>query len=95
MELKFRPRFNRDLLKLKGKKELNERIHSLIKLIKSAQNISELPGHKFLDKYKTRLRIKIKLNTKENYRMGLIVKGNAIWAERILPRPDFYKYYRR
>lgn len=95
MELRFRPKFRRDLLNLKGKIKLNQIIYEIIQQIKSARNITEISGHKPLDLYKTRFRIKIKLSEKENYRMGLIIKGNKIWFERILPRPDFYKFYRR
>ena len=95
MELRFRPKFRRDLLKLKGKEKLNNKVYSIIRQIKSARSISKIPGHKHLDQYKTRFRIKIKISEKDNYRMGLIIKGKTIWAERILPRPDFYKFYRR
>jgi len=95
MELRFRPKFKRDLLHLKGKAEANERIYTIIKQIKAARTISEIPGHKPLDEYKTRFRIKIKINEKENYRLGFILKGSVIWMERILSRTDFYKFYKR
>ena len=95
MELKFRPKFNRDLLHLKGKLGINHNIEIIIRQIKSAKDISKIPGYKTLDKYETRCRIKIKINHREDYRMGLIIKGHTIWIERILLRPDFYKFYRR
>jgi hypothetical protein len=95
MELRFRPKFRRNLLLLKGKTEINSRVFRIIKQIKSAETISEIPGYKPLDEYKIRFRIKIKISSREDYRIGFIMKGNAIWAERILPRSDFYKFYRR
>ncbi|MBL7893134.1 MAG: hypothetical protein JNL63_10925 [Bacteroidia bacterium] len=95
MELRFRPKFKRDLLKLKGKPKLNEKIYTIIKQIRSARTISDIPGHKALDEYKIRFRIKIKISEKENYRLGFILNNNTIWAERILSRADFYKFYRR
>ena len=64
MELKFRPKFKRDLLKLKGKPKVNEKILIILKQIKSARTISEIPGHKALDEYKIRFRIKIKISEK-------------------------------
>ena len=95
MELKYRPKFRRDILRLQGKSEVNEKIYAIIRQIKSAHSISEIPSHKPLDEYKMRYRIKIKLSEKEDYRMGFILKGNTFWAERILPRTDFYKFYKR
>ena len=95
MELRFRPKFRRDLLRLKGKAEANERVYNIIKQIKAARNISEIPGHKTLDEYKTRFRIKIKISEREDYRLGFILKGRVIWMERILSRSDFYKFYKR
>ena len=95
MELRFRPKFRRDLLHLKGKEEINEIIYGILRQIKSASTLSEIPGHKPLDEYKTRFRIKIKTTEKEDYRMGFIMQGNTVWAERILSRNDFYKFYRR
>ena len=95
MVLKYKPKFRRDLLQLKGKAQLSEKVFAVIKQIKSASSLSEIPGYKSLDEYKIRFRIKIKISDKEDYRMGLIIKNNIIWAERILPRPNFYKFYRR
>jgi len=95
MELKYRPKFKRDLIRLKRKTQLNEIIYSILRQIKSADSISEIPGHKMLDEYKTRFRIKIKISSKEDYRMGFILKGKTIWAERILSRNDFYEFYKR
>ena len=95
MELRFRPKFKRDLLKLKGKPELNQKIYAIIRQIKSARSISDIPSYKPLDQYKMRYRIKIKLNSKNDYRMGFILNGNVIWAERMLPRSDFYLFYKR
>ena len=95
MELRYRPKFRRDLLHLKGKAEINERVYSIIKQIKKAGSIAEIPGYKALDAYETRFRIKIKISAKEDYRLGFILKGGTLWAERILSRSDFYKFYRR
>jgi len=95
MELRFRPKFRRDLLRIKGKPAANERVYAIIKQLKSAHNISEIPGHKPLDEYKTRFRIKIKISDREDYRLGFILKGSVIWMERILSRTDFYKFYKR
>lgn len=95
MELRYKPKFKRDLLRQKGKVQLNEKIYTIINQIKSARSISEIPSYKPLDEYKIRFRIKIKINDREDYRMGLIIKNNIIWAERILLRPNFYKFYRR
>jgi len=72
MELIYKPKFRRDLLNLKGSKELDEQIYAIIKQIKAARDVSEIPSYKPLDEYKIRFRIKIKRNDKEDYRMGLI-----------------------
>ena len=40
MELRYRPKFRRDLLHLKGKAEINERVYSIIKQIKKAGSIA-------------------------------------------------------
>ena len=93
MELHFRPRFYRDLAKLKGKKALNTAIYHAIREIENAKSISGITGLQKLTDYKVYYRIKLKLSERENYRLGLAIRGNTVWLGRILPRKKFYRYF--
>ena len=90
MELIFRPRFKRDLQKIKDK-EVLQKISAKLRQIENAKNIKLIGGLVKLKKYVRYYRIKIKLSEQKDYRLGLMIKGKKVWAERITRRIKIYK----
>lgn len=93
MELRFRPRFYRDLSLLKGKKEISAAVYRVIRQVEEAKNISEINGLKKLVAYEVYYRIRLNISERDNYRIGLSIRGNKVWFDRILPRRKFYKHF--
>jgi len=97
MELRFKPQFKRDYLKIKNRKVktlLAAHLRHLLsqKTVPLAIGTGQLSK---LEKYETRYKIRITIDKKDDYRVGVVVKKNVIWAERILRRPSFYQHYKR
>lgn len=90
MELIFRPRFERDLEKIKDK-EVLKRISTILRQIENAKDIKLIGGLVKLKKYVHYYRIKIKLSERKNYRLGLMIKGKKVWAERVARRIKIYR----
>jgi hypothetical protein len=94
MELIFKPQFLRDYDAITNV-EIKRQLAATLSQIERATSPAKIGGIKKLDKYGRRHRIKIKLNEKDDYRLGLLIQGNRVWVERMLRRPKFYGHYRR
>jgi len=94
MELRFKPQFEKDYLKIKNNK-VKVLLAAHLRQIIQAETISQTGQLRKLEEYESRYKIRITINEKDNYRVGFVVKKNIIWAERILRRPSFYEHYRR
>ena len=94
MELRFKPQFKRDYLKIKNRK-VKILLASYLQKITRADTISDAGQLTRLEKYSSRYKIRITVNEKDDYRAGFEIKDDVIWAERILRRPSFYGHYRR
>ena len=90
MELIFRPRFKRDLQKIKDK-EVLQTISVTLRQIEAVNDIKLIGGLVKLGKYTHYYRIKIKLSERKDYRLGFMIKGKKVWAERIARRIKIYK----
>lgn len=90
MELIFRPRFKRDLNKIKDK-EMLKNISVKLRQIEKSANINQIGGLVKLEKYAHYYRLKIKLSVRKDYRLGLMIRGTKVWAERIAPRRKIYR----
>lgn len=77
--------------KLKKNERLFRFIIRKIQHIKLAKSLSAIDNIEKLDKYVVHYRIKIKLSEKENYRLGLIIRGKRVWMVRCEKRNKFYK----
>ncbi len=93
MVLKFDKKFYRDLNKIGDKELTAEIIPKVILNVKKARDISEIGHLKHLEKYSVRYRIKIKITDKRTYRIGVIIRGNAVWFVRLLHRTKIYKQF--
>lgn len=87
MELKYSGQFNRDVAH--RNRELSDEIHHAILNVKKAINISEIQNLVKLKKYKVHYRIKIA----NDYRIGIIIRGNKVWFTCFGHRNTFYKYF--
>jgi len=94
MELRFKPQFKRDYLKIKNH-EVKVLLAAHLKQIMQAETVSQTGQLSKLEKYESRYKIRITVDEKDDYRAGFEIKKNIIWAERILRRPSFYEHYRR
>ena len=92
MNLEFDKRFLSDIKQVHDK-ELRSRILKIIQNIKQAEDISSIDNLKKLEKYSVFYRIKIKLDAKRDYRIGMIIRGNKVWMIRCLPRPKIYRQF--
>ncbi|MBI4932017.1 MAG: hypothetical protein HY841_14760 [Bacteroidetes bacterium] len=94
MELRFKPQFKRDYLKIKSHK-VKVLLAAHLRQIMQAETVSQTGQLSKLEKYESRYKIRITVDEKDDYRAGFEIKKNIIWAERILRRPSFYEHYRR
>lgn len=92
MDLKFKPKFFRDTRKIKDK-DMQDAIAKTILNIKSAKDISHIYNLKKLGKYVVHYRVKIKLDEKRDYRMGLVIRGKIVYFHRCLPRTKVYEEF--
>ena len=92
MELKFSPSFFRDLKQVKDRKLIHT-LAAKIRHLKSAKNIQEIDSLKKMDDYKVHYRIKIKIDSKNDFRLGITIRGNTIWVSRFLHRNKIYKEF--
>ncbi len=93
MVLKFDKKFYRDLNKINDKELISEILPKIILNVKKANDISEINNLKHLEKYSVRYRIKIKITDRRTYRIGVIIRRNAVWFVRLLHRKKIYKQF--
>lgn len=87
MEVVFLRKFHRDLDKLKNRKD-KDTVIEFIKLLKSANSPSDIPGIKKLTGFKNAYRVRL-----GNYRVGLFIENDQIELARIAHRKDIYKVF--
>ena len=92
MVVDFDKRFLLDIKSIRDS-EVRERIVKIIQHVKKAENISAIDNLKKLERYAVYFRIKIKLDAKRDYRIGIIIRGNKIWFVRCLQRNKIYKQF--
>lgn len=87
MELRYKKSFKHDIDI--HNKEILKALWKLISDLKSSKSTSEIYGLKKLKYYKVHYRIKL-LN---DYRVGVIIRGNIIWLVCFGHRSNFYKNF--
>ena len=87
MELKYNGQFNRDIAH--RNRELSVAIKHAILNVKKASTISQIQNLVKLKKYKVHYRIKVA----DDYRIGIIIRGNKVWFARFGHRSNFYKTF--
>jgi len=91
METKFKPKFWRDIQKVKSDKEVVTALAKVFRQVENANNINEISNIKKLIQYQTRFRIKLFFDKKRDYRIGIYIQGTTVWFARFLPRRKIYQ----
>ncbi len=91
MRILVKPAFDRDIDKVKNKLLLQE-LDKKILQIEKADSIENITGLKLLRTYKVHYRIKVE-TTRQKFRIGAIIRGNAVWLVRFLPRKKIYELF--
>ena len=92
MVLLSKPKFNRDVAKIRNK-DVALSLAAVLYNIKTAKDISQIHNLVKLEKYSVHYRIKIKLDKKRDYRLGIIIRGNTVWLQRFMHRNKIYKLF--
>lgn len=86
MELIVEGSFYRDLKNYTNHNLLNA-VYDTIYQVQNAKNISQIQNLIKLEKYNVHYRIKVS----DDYRIGIIIRGNKVWFARFGHRNIFYK----
>ena len=88
MELIVKGSFYRDLITHSDKHTLNA-IYSAFRNISEAKTTAQIQQLKKLRDYKSLYRVKVA----NDYRLGLVIRGNKVWVTRFCHRSIFYKEF--
>lgn len=66
-------------------------LYKIFMNIEKAENIDGINNIKQLEKYDSRFRIKLSLDKKRDYRLGLYIHGRTVWFARFLHRKNIYE----
>lgn len=88
MELIVKGTFDRDITSYTNR-HLLEMVQEAFENIKNAKSISQIQNLVKLREYKIFYRIQIA----NDYRMGIIIRKNTVWAIRFGHRNTIYKYF--
>lgn len=91
MEIRFKPKFWRDIQKVKNDKEVVTALAKVFHQVENAKNINEINNIKKLINYQTRYRIKLYFDRRRDFRIGLYVQGTTVWFTRFLHRRKIYE----
>ncbi len=87
MELRFKGKFNKDIANRSQK--VSDEIRETIWNVKLAPDISKIQNLVKLKKHKVHYRVRIA----NDYRIGVVIRGNKIWFACFGHRSGFYKNF--
>ena len=90
MQSRFKPKFWRDINKVKDDKELMAALYRVFTNVENAETVRDIHNIRQLVKFKSRYRIKLSLDKKRDYRIGLYIHGSMVWFARFLHRNKIY-----
>ena len=88
---KFKPKFWKDINKVKNDKEVMSSLYKILTNVEKAESEAEINNIKSLEKFDSRYRIKLFLDKKRDYRLGLYIHGKTVWFARFLHRKKIYE----
>jgi len=89
MIIKYKNSYLRDIKKITNP-ALKEKIEQIIKLVKEAQTLDDIPELRKLKGYKKGIYYRIKVG---HYRIGVTIVGDLVSFSSFGPRKEFYRYY--
>ena len=87
MELRYRPRFQRDLRQI-ADNDLNLRIERVIEALKAASTLSEVSNVRRVTGWERYYRIRV-----GSYRIGIELEGNVVVLHRFGHRREIYRIF--
>ena len=87
MEIRFRPRFNRELRRTRNP-NLRRRVERAIEDVKTAPAVSEIPGIRRLSTSGNFYRIRV-----GDYRIGVEIEDDVVILARFGHRREFYRSF--
>lgn len=90
MQIKFKPKFWKDINRVKNDKQIMAALYKVFTHVEKANGVNEINNIKQLEKFNARYRIKLMLDKKRDYRIGLYVHGKTVWFARFLHRNKIY-----
>ena len=87
MEIRFRPRFNRELARIRNP-NLRRRVGRAIEDVKTSATVSEIPGIRRLSASGNFYRIRV-----GHYRIGVEVEDDVVILARFGHRREFYRSF--
>ena len=91
MELKLKPKFWKDIQAVKGDKQIMSALGRIFGQIETAKTIEDVSNCKALRKFDSRYRVKLYLDRKRDYRIGIYLHKNTVWFARFLHRRKIYE----
>ena len=91
MQSKFKPKFWKDITGLKNDREVMGALEKVFINVEKAKSINEINNIKQLEKFKARYRIKLMLDKKRDYRIGVYIHSKTVWFARLLLRKKIYE----
>ncbi|MBI3502929.1 MAG: hypothetical protein HY063_14150 [Bacteroidetes bacterium] len=90
MQSRFKPKFWKDINRVKNDREIMSALYKIFTNVENAESADEINNIKELEKFDARYRIKLSLDKKRDYRIGLYVHGKTVWFARFLHRNKIY-----
>lgn len=87
MVLKVTGQFNKDISKLRDRKLILS-VKTALQKVESARTLTQISQVKKLEGSSRYFRLRI-----GDYRLGIFVDGNTVYAVRFLHRKDIYKFF--
>ena len=91
MEFRFKPKFWKDIHKVKHDKQVMSALDKIFKNVDKAEGTDEINNIKAFEKFEARFRIKLFLDKKRDYRIGVYIHKRTVWFARFLHRRKIYE----
>ena len=91
MEHRFKPKFWKDIQKVKNDRQLMSALNKIFTNVSEAASADEINNIKALEKFEARFRIKLFLDKKRDYRIGIYIHKKTVWFARFLHRRKIYE----
>jgi hypothetical protein len=78
MEIRFKPKFWKDIQSVSHDKQIMIALDRIFKNAEEAEKIEEIQNCKPLEKFRSRYRIKLFLDKKRDYRIGIYLHKKSV-----------------